>query len=128
MRPVVVGAVLRNFTFSKKNYNSFIELQDKLHQNLCRKRTLVAIGTHDLDTLKPPFRYDARKPEDIKFVPLSQTKQVNGVELMEMYSVIETILLLFFNISNCSTYVIVNWIVYFSERRTFKAVFAYYSR
>lgn len=25
--------------------------QDKLHQNICRKRTLVAIGTHDLDTI-----------------------------------------------------------------------------
>ena len=79
--------MLRNVTFNKKNYASFIELQDKLHQNLCRKRTLVAIGTHDLDTLKAPFRYDARKPEEIKFVPLSQTKEVNGAELMELYSV-----------------------------------------
>jgi len=86
IRPFAVGAVLRNVTFNKKNYTSFIELQDKLHQNLCRKRTLVAIGTHDLDTLKAPFRYDARKPEEIKFVPLSQTKEVNGAELMELYS------------------------------------------
>lgn len=86
VRQFAVGAVLRNVTFTKKNYNSFIELQDKLHQNLCRKRTLVAIGTHDLDTLQPPFRYDARKPEEIRFIPLSQTKEVNGVELMELYS------------------------------------------
>lgn len=85
VRPFVVGAVLRNVTFTKNNYNSFIELQDKLHQNLCRKRTLVAIGTHDLDTLQPPFRYDARKPEDIKFIPLSQTKEFNAAELMEFY-------------------------------------------
>lgn len=86
VRPFAVGAVLRNVTFTKKNYNSFIELQDKLHQNLCRKRTLVAIGTHDLDTLQPPFRYDARRPKDIRFVPLSQTKEVDGAELMELYS------------------------------------------
>jgi hypothetical protein len=26
--------------------------QDKLHENICRKRTLVAIGTHDLDTIQ----------------------------------------------------------------------------
>ena len=38
-------------------YDSFIDLQDKLHQNLARKRTLVAIGTHDLDKIKGPFRY-----------------------------------------------------------------------
>ena len=52
----------------------------------------MAIGTHDLDTLKPPFRYDARRPEDIRFVPLGQTKTVNGVELMELYSVIDQIM------------------------------------
>lgn len=86
VRQFAVGAVLRNVTFNKNNYASFIELQDKLHQNLCRKRTLVAIGTHDLDTLKPPFRYDAKKPEEIKFIPLSQSKEVNGSELMELYS------------------------------------------
>ena len=27
-------------------------VQDKLHQNLCRQRSLVAIGTHDLATLQ----------------------------------------------------------------------------
>lgn len=34
------------------SYSSLIDLQDKLHQNICRKRTLVAIGTHDLDTVQ----------------------------------------------------------------------------
>lgn len=37
-------------------YASFIDLQDKLHQNLCRMRKFVAIGTHDLDTIEGPFR------------------------------------------------------------------------
>lgn len=88
VRPFVVGAVLRNIKFTQANYDSFIDLQDKLHQNLCRRRTLVAIGTHDLDTIKGPFIYDARKPTDIKFKPLNQTVEVNGKELMELYSVI----------------------------------------
>jgi phenylalanyl-tRNA synthetase beta subunit len=52
VRPFVVAAVLRGVTLDETSYNSFIDLQDKLHQNLCRQRTLVAIGTHDLDTLK----------------------------------------------------------------------------
>ena len=50
----------------------FILLQDKLHQNLARQRTLVAIGTHDLDTLTGPFTYSAEPPNDIKFKPLNQ--------------------------------------------------------
>ena len=52
VRPHVIGAVLRGVTFNKARYNSFIDLQDKLHQNLARKRTLASVGTHDLDTIK----------------------------------------------------------------------------
>ncbi|KAI2626530.1 phenylalanyl-tRNA synthetase beta chain [Hypoxylon sp. NC1633] len=85
VRPLVAGAILRNVKFTKKNYESFIALQDKLHQNLARQRTLVAIGTHDLDTIKGPFTYEARPPKDISFVPLNQTKKMNGEELMEFY-------------------------------------------
>ncbi|KAI8909216.1 hypothetical protein EDD86DRAFT_270446 [Gorgonomyces haynaldii] len=85
VRPFVVCAVLRNVQFNEQNYNSFIDLQEKLHNNLCRKRTLVAIGTHDLDTLKPPFRYRALEPKSIQFVPLNQTKSMNAEELMTFY-------------------------------------------
>ena len=69
----------------ERAYDSFIALQDKLHANLCRNRTLVAIGTHDLDTLTPPFTYEALAPKDIVFKPLNQTKEINGEELMEFY-------------------------------------------
>ena len=62
-------------------------MQDKLHQNICRRRQLVAIGTHDLDTLQPPFRYEARKPTDIKFAPLNKTKEYTAEELMIVYEV-----------------------------------------
>lgn len=53
-----------------------------------RKRSLVAIGTHDLDTLKPPFRYDAQKPNEIKFKPLNQTTEYTAAQLMDLYSVL----------------------------------------
>lgn len=86
IRPYAVAAVLRDITLDKDAYDSFIELQDKLHQNICRKRTLVAIGTHDLDTIQGPFYYDAKPPTDIKFIPLNQTKEMNAVELMDFYS------------------------------------------
>lgn len=85
IRPYAASAILRNVEFDERRYASFIALQDKLHTNLCRNRTLVAIGTHDLDTLTPPFTYEALKPTDIKFTPLNQTKEMNGEELMEFY-------------------------------------------
>ncbi|XP_052302453.1 phenylalanine--tRNA ligase beta subunit, cytoplasmic isoform X3 [Populus trichocarpa] len=85
IRPFVVCAVLRDITFDEASYNSFIDLQDKLHQNICRRRTLVAIGTHDLDTLQGPFTYEALHPKSINFVPLKQEKSFRADELMEFY-------------------------------------------
>ena len=37
IRPIVMGAVLRDVTFTQEAYDSFIDLQDKLHQNLARQ-------------------------------------------------------------------------------------------
>jgi phenylalanyl-tRNA synthetase beta chain len=85
VRPYVSGAILRNIKFTQESYDSFISLQDKLHQNLARQRTLVAIGTHDLDTIKGPFTYEALPPKDINFIPLNQTKKMNAEELMQFY-------------------------------------------
>nr|XP_029117059.1 phenylalanine--tRNA ligase beta subunit, cytoplasmic isoform X2 [Elaeis guineensis] len=85
IRPFVVCAVLRGITFDEARYNSFIDLQDKLHQNICRKRSLVAIGTHDLDTIQGPFSYEALPPPDINFVPLKQVKSFRAGELLEFY-------------------------------------------
>lgn len=52
-----------------------------------RKRALVAIGTHDLDTLSGPFTYTAKRPSDIKFKPLNKTKEYTACELMNIYKV-----------------------------------------
>lgn len=57
LRPYFASAVLRLARpMNDLEYESFIDLQDKLHQNLCRMRKFVAIGTHDLDTIEGPFR------------------------------------------------------------------------
>ena len=85
VRPFVVCAVLRGVKFTQERYESFIDLQDKLHQNICRRRSLVAIGTHDLGKIKGPFVYEAKLPEEIEFVPLKQEKSFNARELMEFY-------------------------------------------
>lgn len=85
VRPYVVGAVLRNLRLDHTKYNSFLDLQDKLHFNICRRRTLASVGTHDLDTVKGPFTYDARAPQDIRFVPLMQNREFAANELLDHY-------------------------------------------
>lgn len=86
IRPHCRAAVLKNIHFTNENLASFIDLQEKIHQNLARKRTLVAIGTHDLDKIQGPFRYEAKPPNEIKFTPLNQSKEYTGNELMDLYS------------------------------------------
>uniref|UniRef100_T1JC40 Phenylalanine--tRNA ligase beta subunit n=1 Tax=Strigamia maritima TaxID=126957 RepID=T1JC40_STRMM len=86
VRPFCVAAILRNIRFNSDNYNSLIDLQEKLHMNLCRKRSLVAIGIHDLDTVKGPFYYDAKLPKDIKFCPLNKTQEYTAEQLMVLYA------------------------------------------
>ncbi|XP_027541907.1 phenylalanine--tRNA ligase beta subunit [Neopelma chrysocephalum] len=85
IRPHAVAAVLRNITFTKERYESFIDLQEKLHQNICRKRALVAIGTHDLDTISGPFTYTAKPPSEIKFKPLNQSQEYTASQIMDLY-------------------------------------------
>jgi hypothetical protein len=40
-----------------------------------------------LAAVKGPFSYEALAPEKIEFIPLNQTKKMNGKELMEFYEV-----------------------------------------
>lgn len=85
IRPFVCAAVLRNVSFDENTYADFIELQDKLHMNICRRRKYASIGTHDLDTVKPDFVYEALAPKDIVFQALKQTEVMDAGKLMETY-------------------------------------------
>jgi len=85
VRPFVVAAILRDMTFTPSTYQNFMDLQDKLHQNICRHRKYASIGTHNLDTIKGPFVYDAVDPKSLDFVALKQTKSMTADKLLEHY-------------------------------------------
>ncbi len=94
VRRFMVCAVLRDIDFKRRPglFQEFLNLQDKLHMNICRKRKLVSIGTHDLDKCQGPFVYSAEAPQDIVFVPLQrkwmsaevQGKSMNATELFAL--------------------------------------------
>lgn len=78
VRDYVVCAILKGVQFNDYSYNSFIDLQEKLHSGLARRRTLASVGTHDLDKIGgTSFLYTARPKETISFIPLRQTKVMN---------------------------------------------------
>lgn len=82
IRPYFCAAILRNIKFTEERLKAFIELQEKLHQNICRGRTLVSVGTHDYDVLKGPFIIKAVPRSEMKFLGLNRKVNMNGDELL----------------------------------------------
>jgi len=72
VRPVIAGAYITGVMIDERALLSIMNLQEKLHLTLGRRRKKVAIGIHDASPLKPPFRYWAAGPEEVRFVPLQK--------------------------------------------------------
>ncbi|HNX47534.1 MAG TPA: phenylalanine--tRNA ligase subunit beta [Methanomassiliicoccales archaeon] len=85
VRPYVVGAVIRGVVLDDKSIRSLMELQEKLHLTVGRKRAKVAIGVHDLDKVHPPFVYKAVSPTSISFVPLAKEEMMTLAEVLEKH-------------------------------------------
>lgn len=85
VRPYVVGAVIRGVVLDDKGIRSLMELQEKLHLTVGRKRAKVAIGVHDLDKVQPPFVYKAVAPNSLSFVPLAKEEAMTLAEVLEKH-------------------------------------------
>ncbi|MFA6049312.1 MAG: phenylalanine--tRNA ligase subunit beta [Candidatus Micrarchaeia archaeon] len=81
-RPVIAAAVARNVKMDGDLVKSLMQVQEKLHDTLGRKRRKVAIGVYDLSKLSPPFTYKAVKPKDAKFVPLDTKIEMDLEEIL----------------------------------------------
>jgi phenylalanyl-tRNA synthetase beta chain len=84
IRPVLGAAVIRGVEFDDESIMSIMSLQESLHWAVGRGRSKVAIGIHDLDTVKPPFHYIA-SPRSRKFVPLDYTEEMTMDEILEKH-------------------------------------------
>jgi phenylalanyl-tRNA synthetase beta chain len=76
--------VIRGVSFDDESIQSIMSLQESLHWAVGRGRSKVAIGIHDLDTVRPPFHYIA-SPRDRKFIPLDFTEQMTMDEILEKH-------------------------------------------
>ena len=83
VRPFIAAAVIEKVRFSDDFIASLMQVQEKLHETLGRKRKKVAIGVHDLDKIKPPFTYRAAEPSEVSFVPLDMTRKMSMDEILK---------------------------------------------
>lgn len=81
IRPFLGSAVIRNVRLDEAGIESLMGLQEALHWALGRGRRKVAIGVHDMDAVRPPFRYLA-SPRDRRFVPLDFTDSLSMEEIL----------------------------------------------
>ena len=91
-RPYVTGAVVRDVNLDEDALDSLIQLQEKLHATMGRKRAKGAIGIHDLTMLKgrdamddgtPSINYVGVEPDGDRFVPLDSDAEMTPAQVLE---------------------------------------------
>lgn len=82
-RPFIVSAVVKNVGMDERVLESMIQLQEKLHETIGRKRRKVAIGLHNAREVAFPLTY--RFVQDAHFVPLDFSSEMNVAQLLEKH-------------------------------------------
>ena len=82
VRPVMMSCIVRNVNLDDAAIRSLIELQEKLHLTVGRKRRKASIGVHDLSGLTPPFTYSTCSKHEPAFVPLHFDMEMTPEEIL----------------------------------------------
>lgn len=85
VRPQTSCAIIKGLKLDDKKVKDLIDMQEKLHSTLGRKRKKVAIGIYPLDKIKLPIEYKALEPEKIKFTPLESSREMTGLEILQRH-------------------------------------------
>ena len=85
VRPYTVCAIVKNLKFDDEKIKEIIDIQEKLHLTLGRDRKKIAIGIYPLEKIKLPIRYLAKKPDEIKFMPLEMNKELTGAQILRQH-------------------------------------------
>jgi len=85
VRPYTSCAILKNLNLDDEKIKEIINIQEKIHNTLGRNRKKVAIGIYPLEKIKLPIKYEAKKPGDIKFIPLESTREMNAPQILRRH-------------------------------------------
>lgn len=85
IRPYFMCAAVYGVDVDDTVLRSMMELQEKLHITIGRKRAKLAIGIHDLDKVKPPFTFIDVDPDRHAFVPLAKTEAMTPREILSKH-------------------------------------------
>lgn len=83
VRPFISAFIATGLSLSDDALADVIHFTDKLCDTHGRDRKKIAIGLHDLDSLEPPFHYNAYKDE--RFMPLNSDKELNFSDILKSH-------------------------------------------
>lgn len=94
-RPYVTGAIVRGVNLTDDALDSIIQLQEKLHATMGRKRAKGAIGIHDLTMLKGEvlsesstansITYKGIEPDGDRFVALDSDAELTPADVLAQH-------------------------------------------
>jgi phenylalanyl-tRNA synthetase beta chain len=85
IRPYTACAIVKNLKLNDEKIKELIDIQEKLHATVGRKRKKLAIGIYPLEKIKLPIAYKALEPDKIKFIPLKSEKEMSGLEILQKH-------------------------------------------
>lgn len=85
VRPFTACAIVKKIKFDDEKIKEIIELQEKIHATIGRKRKKLAIGVYPLEKITLPITFKALEPDKIKFIPLESEKEMSGLEILQKH-------------------------------------------
>ncbi len=85
VRPYTACAIVKGLKFDDEKIKEIIQIQEKLHVTYGRNRRKCAIGIYPYEKIKPPIRFIAKKPNEIKFQPLEAYKEMTGLQILSQH-------------------------------------------
>ena len=85
VRPFTACAIVKGLKFDDDKIKEIVDIQEKLHNTLGRKRKKLAIGIYPLEKIKLPITFKAMEPDKIKFVPLESEREMTGFQILQRH-------------------------------------------
>jgi phenylalanyl-tRNA synthetase beta chain len=85
IRPYTACAIIKNIKLDNEKIKEIVDIQEKLHSTIGRKRKKIAIGIYPLEKIKLPIKFKAMEPDKIKFIPLETQKEMSGLQILQRH-------------------------------------------
>ena len=87
VRPYTACAIIKGLKFDDEKIKEMVDIQEKLHLTIGRKRKKVAIGIYPLEKIKLPITFKALEPDKIKFIPLESDREMSGLQILQKHPI-----------------------------------------